>query len=110
MEAIEQIAAVTAVLALLGGTLWWLRRHGYAVPAAVRRSFVLRGSVLRGSVLRKAGRRMECMERIALGPQSTLHLVRLGDRALLVASSPAGCALLHDLAWRDLASAPEAGR
>jgi flagellar biosynthetic protein FliO len=92
MEVIEQIAAVTAVLALLGGTLWWLRQRGYAVPAAVQR---------------RNSRRMECIERLALGPQQTLHLVRLGDRALLVASSPAGCALLHNLEWRDIAAGQE---
>jgi flagellar biosynthetic protein FliO len=95
MEAMEQVAAVTAVLALLGGTLWWLRRRGFAVAAGLAR---------------KGGRRLECMERIVLGPQQTLHLVRLGDRALLVASSPAGCALLHNLDWRDVASAPEGTR
>lgn len=95
METMQQVAAVVGVLAILCGTLWWLRRRGYAVPAGVRRG---------------PGRRMECMERISLGPQQTLHLVRFGGRGLLVASSPAGCTLLHNLDWRDIASGPEASR
>ena len=90
MDVMEQAAAVGAVLALLGGALWWLRQRGYAVPPVGRRI---------------GARRMECVERVALGPQQALHLVRLGDRALLVASSPAGCALLHNLAWRETAPA-----
>lgn len=95
MDAMQQIAAVATVLALLGGTLWWLRRRGFAVPSSGRRG---------------AGKRLQCLERIPLGPQQTLHLVRLGDRALLVASSPAGCALLHNLEWRDIAGEPGTGQ
>ena len=97
MEVMQQIASAGAVLALLLGTLWWLRRRGFAVPA-------LAGL----SPGRRTARRLECMERVALGPQQTLHLVRIGDRALLLASSPAGCTLLQDLAWRELATGREA--
>jgi flagellar biogenesis protein FliO len=86
MEMIRQMLAAAAVVALLGATLWWLRRRGLATPLSGRRAH---------------GRRLECVERLALGPQQALHLVRLGERGLLVASSPAGCALLSDHAWRD---------
>jgi len=79
MEVLEPLAAIGVVLALLGGTLWWLRRRGMVVGLAPRRV---------------AGRRLECIERLPLAPQLTLHLVRLGDTALLVAASPAGCTLL----------------
>lgn len=80
METIGQMTAVAAVLALLVGTLWWLRRRGLAVsPFAARRS----------------GRRLESLERLPLGPQHVLYLVRFQDRALLVAASPAGCVLLE---------------
>ena len=82
MEVLQQIAAIAAVLALLVATLWWLKRRGLAIPAAAR----------------NRARRLECLERVALGPQQTLHLVRLADRLLLVASSPAGCSLLGELA------------
>jgi flagellar biosynthetic protein FliO len=88
MDWIQQIGGVAAVLALLCATLWWLRRRGYTLPAAARRG---------------GRRRMECVERVALGPQQALHLVRLGDRGLLIAASPAGCALLHETAWSEIA-------
>lgn len=81
MEVIQQIAAVAAVLTLLAATLWWLRRRGFAVT-----------SFASG----RATRRMQCVERLALGQQHTLHLVRLGDRELLLASSPAGCSLVEN--------------
>jgi flagellar biosynthetic protein FliO len=81
------MAAVAAVLGLLAGTLWWLRRRGI-------------GSLL--PVRRPAGRRMECLERLPLGPQHTLHLVRLGETALLVSSSPSGCALVQSFSRREL--------
>ena len=79
MDGIGQIAAVAAVLVLLAATLWWLRRRGFAGVSLARRP---------------ARRRLECLERLPLSPQHTLHLVRLGDAVLLVASSPAGCALI----------------
>lgn len=86
MDAIGQAAAVTGVLALLGLTLWWLRRRGIA-------------GVLPGR--RPAGRTLQCLERLPLGPQHTLHLVRLRDMELLVASSPGGCALVQSFPCRD---------
>ena len=94
MDLLQQTAAVAFVLTLLGGSLYFLRRRGYAVSALGRRG---------------GGRRLECVERVALGPQQTLHLVRLGDRALVVAASPSGCALLQELAWKDIAP-PEGSR
>jgi hypothetical protein len=72
------------VFLLLGGLLWWMRRRGFAAPVRAR-----------------AGRRIEVMERLALGPQHSLHLVRWDGASLLVACSPAGCTLL------DPASAPQ---
>jgi flagellar biogenesis protein FliO len=80
MEVFEALAAVAGVLGSLAAALWWLRKRGWAVPATGRRN---------------AGRRLECLERLPLAPQHTLHLVRLGGRVLLLASTPAGCALLE---------------
>ncbi|MCU1237480.1 MAG: hypothetical protein JWP63_5447 [Candidatus Solibacter sp.] len=79
MDVMEQIAAVGVVLLLLGATLWVLRRRGFGGVALMRKS---------------VGRRMECVERLSLGPQQVLHLVRLGETELLLASSPSGCTLL----------------
>jgi flagellar biosynthetic protein FliO len=78
MEFGQQYVGVAIVLGLLGTALWWLRRRGYAALPG-----------------RRGARRMEAIERLPLGPQHTLHLVRVGGTALLVACSPAGCALLQ---------------
>jgi flagellar biosynthetic protein FliO len=87
MEMVGQFAAVVAVLALAAATSWWLRRRGFA------------GSLRPGKA---ASRRLESVGRLPIGPQQTLHLVRLGERALLVASSPSGCALLQTVNWREV--------
>jgi flagellar biosynthetic protein FliO len=80
MDFMAQGAAAVFVLALLGLTLWWLRRRGFTAALPPRRS---------------GPRRLECLDRLALGPQTTLHLVRFGQTALLVASTPAGCTLVE---------------
>ena len=90
MEAIQQTGAVAAVLALLLLTLWWLRRRGVTGMTLGRRS---------------TARRLENLERLPLGPQHALHLVRLGGSALLISSSPTGCALIHRSEWRELDAA-----
>ena len=85
MEAIQQMAAVAVVLLLLGTTLCVLRRRGLAGVALGKRP---------------GGRRIECMERLPLGPQHTLHLVRVGETELLLACSPSGCSLVESFARR----------
>ncbi len=91
METLQQSGAVALVLALLLLTLWWLRRRGLAG---------LTGSL---PVIRKTNaRRLESLERLPLGPQHTLHLVRLGGAALLISASPSGCALVHRTDWREI--------
>ena len=87
MELIKQMAAITLVLGLTAGMAWWLRRRGM-LPAGLPR--------------KTAGKRLESLERLPLGPQQTLHLVRLGGNALLVAATPAGCALLDRVDLRVL--------
>jgi flagellar biogenesis protein FliO len=77
MDGIGQAAAVIGVLALLGAGLHWLRRGPVAWPR------------------NSSGRRLESLERLSLTPQHTLHLVRVGERTLLVSASPAGCAVLE---------------
>jgi flagellar biosynthetic protein FliO len=79
MDVFGQMAAVAVVLLLLGATLWALRRRGFAGVTLARRS---------------GGRRLECAERLPLGPHQVLHLVRMGEIELLLASSPSGCTLL----------------
>jgi len=78
METMAQAAVALGVLALLGGALFWLRKGGIAAwPTPAR-----------------AGRRMQSLERLPLSPQHSLHLVRVGERTLVVATSPGGCTLL----------------
>jgi len=82
MEVIQQMAAVGLVLLLLTGSLWVLRRRGFAAITITGKA---------------ADRRLRCVERLPLGPQHMLHLVRVDGREILVASSPAGCSLVGRL-------------
>ena len=84
MEQMQQVVAVLAVLGLLGGSLWWLRRKGLAQFG---------GAALR----RKGTRRMEVIERLPLTPQHSLHLVRVAEKTILIGVSPAGCTVLESL-------------
>jgi flagellar biogenesis protein FliO len=92
MEYFQQFAAVAGVLAGLAAALWWLRRRGWAGSPPARR------------------RKLECLERLPLGPQHSLHLVRAGGRLMLVSSSPSGCALIGQLSAGDLVDPPGGGQ
>jgi hypothetical protein len=64
-----RMAAVIVVLTLLGGCMFLLKKRGVA----------------------KAGtNRMEVIEKLSLNPQTTLHLVRIEDQTLLLATSNVG--------------------
>lgn len=80
MDGIEQTLAVGLVMALLAATLGWLRRQKWAALALPRRA---------------AAKKMESLERLPLGPQHALHLVRIGGAVVVVATAPGGCSLLH---------------
>ncbi|MBI4873292.1 MAG: flagellar biosynthetic protein FliO [Acidobacteria bacterium] len=76
----EQFLAVLAVLGLLGGCLWLLRKKGLAnFHAGVRPH---------------GERRLQVLERLPLSASHSLHLVRFAGRVLLVGISPGGCQLL----------------
>ncbi len=81
MELMQQAAAIVLVFGLLGLSIWALRRRGL-IPA-VR--------------ARRATRSLELIERLALSPRHTLHLVRVADRVLLIGVHPEGCTLLESL-------------
>jgi len=81
MQLTEQIGMVLAVFALLGGLLWFSKRRGWAsFPVGPRRG--------------ANGRRLEVLERVPLTPQHALHLVRVSDRTVLIATAPSSCTLL----------------
>lgn len=85
MDSMQQVTSVLLVLALLGGTLWWLRRRGLAHFAVKAPGLGRRKSI-------------QVMERLALTPHHSLHLVRVEERTMLIAASPAGCSILEGFA------------
>jgi flagellar biogenesis protein FliO len=81
MQLTEQIGMVLLVFALLGGLLWFSKKRGLAsFPLGPRRG---------GNT-----RRLEVLERVSLTPQHALHLVRVADRTVLIATAPSSCTLL----------------
>jgi len=80
LELLEQILIVSAVLAVFGGGLWLLRKRG-----------LVRLNIVSGSSKR---RNIEVLDRLPLTANHSIHVVRLADRVLVVAVSPAGCNLL----------------
>jgi len=82
MEMFQQFFAIAAVLGVLCGGLWLLKRKGY-VQSRIRRP--------NGD----GHPRLEVLDRLALTPHHSLHLVRLADRTLLIGLSPNGCELLE---------------
>ena len=81
MELAEQIAMVLVVFALLGGLLWFAKRRGMASLPIGRR---------RGA----DARLLEVLDRVPLTPQHALHLVRVCDRIVLIATAPSACSVL----------------
>jgi flagellar biogenesis protein FliO len=84
MQALQQVLAVLAVFGLLGGSLWWLRSRGIASISGVTR---------------KRTGLMQNVERLPLTATHTLHLIRVADRAILIASSPGGCQVVESSPW-----------
>lgn len=84
METIRQALATAAVFLALGAVLWLLRRTGRAGRLGFRR---------------RSASRLEAVERVPLSPNHALHLVRFGNRALLIAAHAGGCTLLESSTW-----------
>ena len=89
---LRQLLAISGVFLLLGAALWWLRSKGLARYGT------------RPSRARK--RTLESVERLTLGPQHSVHLVRVAGRALLLGTSPAGCSVLESFEWAQVESTP----
>ena len=88
MELIPQLGSIALTLALLAGSLWWLRRRGLAQWNRSR-----------------PGRLMEVIESRTLAPGHTLHLVRIADRVLALATHNGGCTLLEARPYSDVRQA-----
>jgi flagellar biogenesis protein FliO len=81
MDVLRQIFSVLLVFSLLGAVLWGLRRGG-------RISFQAGKRALRNT------RSMAAVERLALTPQHTLHLVLINGHEILMATHPQGCTVI----------------
>ena len=79
------MAALAFGLVFVAAALWWLRRRG-----AVN---------FRGG---RGPRVMEVIESRGLAPGHTLHLVRVADRVMALATHSAGCTLLEVRPWTEL--------
>jgi hypothetical protein len=88
MEYLQQTLAVLAVFGVLGGSLWWLRGRGFA-------RFTIAAPKKNRGVLSQ-------VERLPLSATHSLHLVRMADRAILIASWPGGCQAIESSAWNQL--------
>jgi flagellar biogenesis protein FliO len=86
LEILPQLLAVLGVFGLLGFTLWWLRRRGMV------------------SMNRKTGKQkfLKRVDALQLSPTHALSLVRMGERAVLIGTSPAGFYLVESTPWKAL--------
>jgi len=80
MDILKQSLAITFVFALLWAALWFLRKRGN-----IRIGFPR---------VRVAQIVLESRGRLALGPQHSIHVVRVGGRDMVVAIHPAGVTVL----------------
>jgi len=81
MDILQPIAAIVLVMALLAAVLVILRKRG--------------GATFRLPGVSGPPRRLEVVERVSIGPQHALLLVRAGGRMLLVGTAPNSCQLLE---------------
>lgn len=95
MDMLPQIGAVLAVFALLGLTLMWLRKRG-AVQFSPRIPFRLPGGGTSKSRL------LEQVDRLQLSPTHSLNAVRMGDRVILIGTSPSGFYLVESSPWKSV--------
>ncbi len=74
MEPLQQFVSVCGVLLLLAAALWFLKR----------RRLVTLGP-------QRAAKHLQIIERVALGPQHSLSLIRVDGRSMLVGTGPGVC-------------------
>jgi hypothetical protein len=93
---IPQLLAVLGVFGLLGLTLIWLKRRGIAQLAPRLQLPWVSG--------RKHGpaKVLERVDALQLSATHALSLVRMGDRAILIGTSPSGFHLVESSSWNTL--------
>jgi flagellar biogenesis protein FliO len=85
MDVLRQVFSVLLVFSLLGAVLWALRRGGRISFQGLARKRIPGQT-----------KSMVAVERLALTPQHTLHLVCINGREVLVATHPQGCSVVSD--------------
>ena len=83
MDIVKQSLAITFVFVLLWVALWFLRKKGAVRIGMARRS--------------SAPDMLETRGRLALSPQHSVHVIRVGERELVLAVHPQGVTLLCEL-------------
>lgn len=81
MDLMQQSFGITLVFALLGLSLWWLKKKGlthFAIPAKAANK-----------------REIEALGKVLLTPQHSIHVVRIQNRLLYLGVSPAGIRVLQ---------------
>jgi len=89
MDVLRQVGSVLLVFSLLGAVLWVLRRGGRISFQGLARKRAMGNT-----------RSLIAVERLALTPQHTLHLVCIHGREVLVATHPQGCSVVTTVAER----------
>jgi hypothetical protein len=92
MEIVRQVLAALLVVGAVAVAVWARRRNGGT------------GWSVAG---RKKAERLIALERVTLGPHHTLHVVRFGERLLLLAAHAGGCTLLASSARQEYEASPE---
>ncbi|MGD0298757.1 MAG: flagellar biosynthetic protein FliO [Bryobacteraceae bacterium] len=83
MDIVRQSLAITFVFALLWTALWLLRKKG-SIRIGPRKARAECGM-------------LESRGKLVLSQQHTIHLVRIGQRELVLAMHPSGVTLLAEL-------------
>lgn len=101
MEVLPQIGAVLAVFALLGVSLLWLRKRGLA-QISPRLPFGFGSKLAPGR-----NHLLQQIDRLQLSPTHSLSAVKMGDRLILIGTSPSGFCLVESSSWKPLQSVEE---
>jgi flagellar biogenesis protein FliO len=85
----RQFLGVLVVLAILVTALYLLKQRGLVRFTGAR-------------VLGGADRVVKVIERVPLTAQHTVHLVQIGQRRVLISSSPGSCQLITEISEREI--------
>jgi flagellar biogenesis protein FliO len=79
-ELLQQGLALAGVFVSIGAALWFVKTRN-------------------APLFKKLGseRRMQVIERVALTPQHTLCLVRVGERLVMIGTAPTSCQLMETI-------------